>query len=613
MTRRFNQSVMTLLLMTLLATDQSNIGARPAMAQTPKNINADVKYIGAAACKECHRDQHQSWLQTTHSRSMEKVRPGGAEATGSFHHKASNTDYEVFRKEDVLFHRETQLDNSGQSLSVTEQPILYTIGSGTHGKGYIYRDDVVFGQSPISWYQETGSWDMSPGYDMPFHPGFGRKLNRECFYCHVGQIDRKNDNPNAFAILEEVIGCERCHGPGELHAKRHEGIPLSSNTNTSEPDDTIANPATLPRVLSEAICQQCHLQAAGKASRAGKDEWDFRPGQRLTDFRIDYQYRLGDDSMKVVGHVEQLHQSKCYQKAQNLTCITCHDPHRTIEPSKSVDHYRSICLHCHDNESCNEPLEQRLSLKNNDCSNCHMPKKGSEVPHTAFTHHRIGIHSDRESQSEVIAGLTPVLDTSGISQVALERCEALAKFQVMQEDPGANEFRNYGMDAARSLIQLKNAGKDDSESNTVLALLARSQQQPAIAMDLAAEVVEKEKSPNRAKIEATRVLAQLAYQRQDYKKAVGYYLQLTSFAQEPVDHFFLGVSQQNSGDSAAAIASLSRTVELAPNYVEAHRLLSAILKTNNRLDESQYHSELANRHEARLRALGQATNPSKDR
>ena len=187
-----------------------------------------------------------------------------------------------------------------------------------------------------------------------------------------------------------------------------------------------------------------------------------------------------------------------------------------------------------------------------------MPKKGSEVPHTAFTHHRIGIHSDRESQSEVIAGLTPVLDTSGISQVALERCEALAKFQVMQEDPGANEFRNYGMDAARSLIQLKNAGKDDSESNTVLALLARSQQQPAIAMDLAAEVVEKEKSPNRAKIEATRVLAQLAYQRQDYKKAVGYYLQLTSFAQEPVDHFFLGVSQQNSGDSAAAIASLSK-------------------------------------------------------
>ena len=571
---------------------------------SPLNTKGDVSYIGSAACKECHRDQHQSWLQTTHSRSMAKVSAEDSLTVGEFHHEPSNSKYEVFVENDQLVHRETQLDPSGKPISETEHPILYTIGSGTHGKGYIYRDELVFGQSPISWYQETGTWDMSPGYDMPFHPGFGRKLNRECFFCHVGQIDRQNENPNAFTILEEVIGCERCHGPGELHAEKHQGINDLTAIDSSIPDLTIANPATLPRERSEAICQQCHLQAAGKASRAGKDEWDFRPGQRLTDYRIDYQYRLGDDSMKVVGHVEQLHQSKCYQETQNLTCITCHDPHRAVEPSKAMDHYRSICLHCHENQSCGEPLEKRISLVENHCSKCHMPQKGSEVPHTAFSHHRIGIHSDQDQSSQVIAGLTPVLNTSGINPSALERCEALAKFQVMQEEPGAPQFRDYGMDAARALIQLKNAGKDDSDSNTVLALLANSQQQPAIAQELAEEVAEREKTPNRAKIEAVRLLAQLAYQRRDYPQAVQHYQQLTSYTQEPVDHFFLGICQQNAGNSKAAIAALTRTVELAPNYVDAHRLLSAILEKNGQPTEAKKHADLATRHEARLRTLG---------
>ena len=117
------------------------------------NVSADVEYIGSAACQECHRDQHQSWLQTTHSRSMQKVSMEESQASAAFHHQASNTQYEVFLKEDKLIHRETQLDSSGQPLSVTEHPILYTIGSGTHGKGYIYQDKQIFGQSPISWYR----------------------------------------------------------------------------------------------------------------------------------------------------------------------------------------------------------------------------------------------------------------------------------------------------------------------------------------------------------------------------------------------------------------------------------------------------------------------------
>jgi predicted CXXCH cytochrome family protein len=311
------------------------------------------------------------------------------------------------------------------------------------------------------------------------------------------------------------------------------------------------------------------LQAAGKALLSGKDEWDFRPGLPLTDFRIDYQYRLGDDTMRVVGHVEQLHMSECYRQTDSLTCITCHDPHYTPAPAERVDYFRSICMKCHAKDSCGEPLSKRHAVAMNDCSHCHMVRKDTEVPHTALRHHRIGIHGTKQSEDEIVVGLAAVLDTSDLTPIQRDRCEAIAKFQVGQEQPDNPNFRDYGIESAKALIRVKNAGQADTEANTVLAMLARSQGQLSIANDIAREVVRTENQPSRAKIEALRLLAQLAYQRRDYQTAVKHYRELTQYQSEPHDYFHLGVSEQNSGDSQRAIAALEKAIDLAPAYVEA--------------------------------------------
>ena len=457
-----------------------------------------------------------------------------------------------------------------------------------------------FGQSPLSWYEESNQWAMSPGYDLAYHPGFGRRLSSECFFCHVGNVDSKAGNPNDFSILEETIGCERCHGPGELHVAKYK--------KTKEPDsfdNTIVNPAKLKRELAEAICQQCHLQAAGKAMMPGKDEWDFRPGLPLTDFRIDYQYRLGDDSMKVVGHVEQLHQSKCYQQTKDLTCITCHNPHETPTAEESVAYYRSICLDCHQNDSCGEPLQKRHEVAMNDCSQCHMPAKDTEVPHTALHHHRIGIHRKGEGGDDVVVGLTAVLDTSGLTPMQRARGEAMAKFQVAQEQADNENFRDYGIEAAKALIAVKNAGQSDADSDTVLALLAQSQQQSQIAENIAEEVVQSEVKPTRPRIESLRLLAQLAYRSKDFAQAVKYYRELTRYQHQPYDFFHLGICEQNTGQSDNAIQALKKAIDLAPNYTEAHRVLAAILGSKGNTAEAQRHAELAQKHQARLQQLMQ--------
>ncbi len=582
----------------------------------PLNADPSVKYIGSQACVACHPNQHKSYLATSHSKTMERVDPSKETTTGSFRHALSGNDYEVFLRGDQLFHREIIRGSNDEVLATTENPILYTMGSGSHGKSYVYRKGEFFGQSPLSWYVESKKWAMSPGYDLPNHPGFSRKLSSECFFCHVGSIDRKEGNPNDFTILEETVGCERCHGPGELHAKKYRNrkpatspqIELANSTEDT-PDNTIVNPARLNRDLSEAICQQCHLQAAGKALRAGKDEWDFRPGTPLTDIRLDYQYRLGDDKMKIVGHVEQLHQSKCYQQAGTLTCITCHNPHDTPSRENMVAHYRSICLDCHDNDACGEPLPKRVSTAQNDCAKCHMPKLDTEIPHTAFHHHRIGIHDTASGTPEVAVGLSPILDISGLTPLERARCEALAKFQVGQEEPDNPNFKDYGLESAKALIQLKNSGKADADANTILALLARSQGQSAIAGDLATEVVAMEKRPTRAKVEALRLLAQLAYQGRKHADAAKLYRQVTQHQSEAYDYFQLGISEQNSGQTERAITALKMAVELAPNYVEAHRVLAAILGSQGKTDESNKHQQLALQHEQRMQRLWQSTLP----
>src|SRR5262249_33643808 len=125
------------------------------------------------------------------------------------------------------------------------------------------------------------------------------------------------------------------------------------------------------------------------------------------------------ETMTVTGHVEQMHASPCYQKSDSLTCTTCHDPHHFPEPEQRREHYRTICLKCHDEKACRAPANEREANNRDACTACHMPKSSVEVPHLAFTHHRIGLHLTAKKTDEQVAAtaLVPVLDLSHLSTI----------------------------------------------------------------------------------------------------------------------------------------------------------------------------------------------------
>ena len=125
--------------------------------------------------------------------------------------------------------------------------------------------------------------------------------------------------------------------------------------------------------------------------------------------------------MTVTGHVEQMHASRCYQASDRLTCTTCHDPHHAPQENEQRAHYRAACLACHEEAACRAPPMMRAEKNQDDCAACHMPASKVEIPHLAFTHHRIAIHPAAavgvREDSPAAAGLEPVLDISRLPTI----------------------------------------------------------------------------------------------------------------------------------------------------------------------------------------------------
>ena len=140
---------------------------------------------------------------------------------------------------------------------LTSTPVRYRVGSGHFARSYLCDAGSGFLlESPITWYESAEKWGMTPGFDRAAHRSFSRQILENCLWCHAGQVQTSTESTMRLRVVENAIGCERCHGPG----KRHVDSQLAGNTAVDAGEHSIINPRRLPRKLADAICQQCHLQ-----------------------------------------------------------------------------------------------------------------------------------------------------------------------------------------------------------------------------------------------------------------------------------------------------------------------------------------------------------------
>jgi hypothetical protein len=373
--------------------------ARPSSASTEaedprrvydgpyRNIHPDVRYVGDAKCADCHGDIARSYARHPMARSLVPVEDllDRQRYTPDTNNPFSilGRRFAVDRQGMRLWHRQAQVDDSGKPVVELALQVRWVIGSGAKGYSYVTERDGYLFQTPISWFTQQRRWDLSPGFGPSILTG--RLVLGSCLFCHANRVREHPEQPDRFVppVFDgHAIGCERCHGPGELHVR-------------SADRWDIVNPARLTPRRRDAVCEQCHLEGEARILRGGRKLFDYRPGLPLHDFWavLVHDRQSGEDA-KAVNHVEQMYQSKCFPQPINgvqLGCTTCHNPHVHIGPAEREAHYRAMCLKCHDAAKGQTPCSESVSKRKPDnCIACHMPRyAASDIAHTASTDHRI--------------------------------------------------------------------------------------------------------------------------------------------------------------------------------------------------------------------------------
>jgi Flp pilus assembly protein TadD len=372
-----------------------------------KNTRVGVKYLGDAACIRCHGEIAETYRQHPMGRSLSPIAsappPGNDSESKRPLFKARGFEYAIEHRDGRVIHQEMRRDASGRIIARNEAEVQFVLGSGSQGLSYLIERDGFLFQSPISWYAQKRRWDLSPGYEKR-NPHFERGVVPACLSCHANRVEPVPGTINRYQppiFQGHAIGCERCHGPGEVHVRRPELV--------DGRDLSIVNPANLEPSLRDAVCEQCHLIGHHRVVRVDHQEEDYRPGLPFQHFWTVFEQPAGLAKNRFVGQVEQMHESRCFVASRGrLGCITCHDPHRLPSPEEKATYFRTRCLNCHTDRGCSLSATVRLEgNRADDCVSCHMPRlSSSEIIHSAATNHRIPRHMDGRDRSPIHLGGT---------------------------------------------------------------------------------------------------------------------------------------------------------------------------------------------------------------
>jgi tetratricopeptide (TPR) repeat protein len=318
-----------------------------------------------------------------------------------FTHKESGVHYRIYSEDGkawLSFDRPVpgqlspdQKDDSQDHSNVQgKRELLYYIGSGRRGRSYLFETDGFLFESPVNWYANRRTWDMAPAYQSAHEIPLNLPAYTSCLHCHVSAMQppmagTENRYPQP-PFTHGGISCERCHGSGAAHviASSHSA---RSNYAGANSGGTIINPAKLSPARRDDICMQCHLEGKVAIERPGRHVYEFSPGDSLSDY-IRYFVLVGSTGggLGAVSQVEALAQSQCKKKSGDaMSCMSCHDPHRSVSAEERVSYYRAKCVACH-----GAAFAVKHHADHPDCTACHMPASlSTDVAHTEVTDHRI--------------------------------------------------------------------------------------------------------------------------------------------------------------------------------------------------------------------------------
>jgi hypothetical protein len=327
--------------------------------------------VGDATCLSCHRDK-ASYEGTAHRLTTRL--PTRDAIRGSFREGENvlrSADPDVYFRmhaDSTGFYQTAVMGKAPDTVTRTER-VSYVVGSGRRGQSFLYWSGDRLFQLPVSYWTSLHRWIGNPG-PMRVAPraSFDRAIAPRCLECHSTWMDWVPDLTvvNRYRPDSAILGitCERCHGSGREHVARER----SAFHALRQP--AVVSPTRLSRERQMEACAQCH---AGPGS-SNTPPFTYVAGQRLEDYLV-----LRQPPPRAVGDVHDnqvalLESSRCYRSSR-MTCLTCHDVHRT---QRDVVALSGRCLQCHQEQSCGL-FPQRGHALAGRCVDCHMPVQASNL------------------------------------------------------------------------------------------------------------------------------------------------------------------------------------------------------------------------------------------
>jgi len=470
-------------------------------------------------CARCHPSETAAFAQSAMGRS---VSAPSVFAEGRIVHKLSGSTVTIRQRGPLLEHR---LERRGVAA---EYPVAYSVGAGIVGYSYMVRLGRYLFQSPVSYYTQTKSWDLTPGYETEPNLDFTHEISSGCLFCHTGSVNLVQGTSNQFGDPPFTpISCERCHGSAAAHLKNP--VPGS-----------IVNPVKLAPSRRDSVCEQCHLEGEVRILNPGRDWWDFQAGQTTENVFVTYLRTGARGTLRAVSQSELLAQSQCArQSGGRLWCGTCHKPHAS-EPDRAQA-VRQVCLSCH-----GDLFAAQRHRAASECVSCHMPRlRPTNVAHSAITDHSIP-RIPRAQQP----------DGDGADPAP----------RAWREPDAALVRRDLGL-AYFDLAANAHAAPDLQEAYRILSQLPlQERQDPAVEADLGSVL--------------------LSQGETDF--AIRMYTRAS--AREPSNAryvYCLGAALGRAGKMEEAVKELRRSIELDPSQPDAYIELAQIYRKAGREGESR--------------------------
>ena len=549
-------------------------------------------FVGTSQCVECHQEltdsyrKHPMYWGSTRLVSNDRDRPASTESPVQGKKRVLAAEV----TDSKIVHRESMYDAEGELIYEDPNELKYVVGSGRRGKAYIVEKDGVLCLSPLNWFARNKNWELNPGYTADDPRRFDRRANTICLQCHSGTLNPVSHGSEFLEqepFQEMEIGCEKCHGPGREHIAFHKE-PIAGASSPAIARDPIVNPSGLDRFRKDSVCYQCHLQpASARILRPGRSHLDFRPGMRLDDIWIVMNSGSTIDNegrTESVRQVQQMTESKCYIKSPDMSCTSCHDPHRIPEESQRVDFFRQRCLECHTNNSpCSASTNERAQVSDS-CMDCHMPKLDLVLSsHAAQTDHRVIRQKSADPATNNIVRRDFFFEET--EQLAdLEKRRATAITQV-RKGPPTNEL-------VEELKFLRTKFPEDGFLALALGGASVSRRDYATAVDCLQQAAV---YPQTEEL-ALEMLTQVSYFAKDWTRALQSFDMLLKV--NPYRAQTLAIKADTlfrTGQTSQAIETAKESLKRNPSMIEVHQWLRDTYQKIGRTEEYEAERKLVER------------------